>query len=384
MKSIHATLAGLAIAAASALASPFAFGQDIIVGVILATTGPGSAVGIPERNELALWPTEFAGHRIRTILQDDRSDPTAATSIARRMATDDKVDVIVGGSLTPGSLALSALAKEVEVPFLALAPTILTEENRAWSFTLPPTTDVMASAIFRHMDRAHVKSVGYIGFSDVWGDQWFNELKQYAAKSGVTITDEERYGRADTSVSGQVLKLIASKPDVILVGGTSSAAGLVQKALVENNFKGVIYHTHGAATKDFLRIAGKSADGAILPAGPSTVAEALPADNLTRAPGIAFAKPYEEKYGVGTRTPFAAHMSDAALVLAKAVPIALQKAQPGTPAFRLALKQAIESIRELPAAQGVLNFSATNHNGVDDRSRVLVTARDGEFRYLPE
>jgi branched-chain amino acid transport system substrate-binding protein len=375
---LAAALAGTALAVAS-LASR---AQDITVGVILATTGPGSAVGIPARNALALWPAEIAGHKLKPILQDDRSDPSSATAIARRMASDDRVDLIVGGSLTPSSLALTAVAGETEVPFLTLSPTVLTEKNSAWSFNLPPLTDLMSSAIFEHMDQARVKSVGFIGFSDVWGDQWLGELKKYAARTGVKITAEERYGRADTSVSGQVLRLIASRPDVILVGGTSSAAGLVQKALVDNNFKGQIYHTHGAATRDFLRIAGKDGEGAIAPAGPSTVAEDLPDNNLTKAPGVAFTRAYEEKNGPATRTPFAAHMYDSSLVMQKAIPVALKTAQPGSKEFRAALKQALESVRDLPASQGVFNYSAMNHNGLDQRSRVLVVVKDGAWKYL--
>lgn len=370
------------LATGIALAASVAQAQDITVGVILATTGPGSAVGIPTRNAVALWPDEIGGHKLKLLIQDDRSDPSVATSIGRRLATEDKVDVIVGGSLTPSALALAAVATETEVPFFTVAPTILTEANAPWSFNVMPLTDLMASALFAHMDKANARSVGYIGFSDVWGDQWLAELRKYSQQSGVKITAEERFGRADTSVSGQVLRLISSRPDVILVGGTSGAAGLVQKALVENGFKGTIYHTHGATTRDFIRIAGRHGDGAIAPAGPSIVAEELPADNVSKPAGVAFTKAYEGQHGASTRTPFAAHAYDAGLVLQHVIPIALQKAQPGTKEFRVALKRAIEGVREFPVAQGVLNFSTTNHNGMDERARVLITVKEGSWRYL--
>lgn len=377
---LQALLAGAAIAWSATTAQ--AQTQDITVGVVLATSGAGSAVGVPSRNALALWPTEIGGRKLKLVIQDDRSDPAAGTSIARRLVSEDKVDVIVGGSLTPGSLAIAAVANEAEVPHLTLAPTVLNEKISTWSFNLPPTTNLMASAVFEHMGKAKVKSVGYIGFSDVWGDQWLGELKNHAAKGGVRITAEERFGRADTSVSGQTLRLISSKPDAILVGGTSSAAGLVQKTLVENGFKGTIYHTHGAATRDFTRVAGKDGEGAIAPASPSAVAEELPASKASKAPGLTFVTGYESKYGAGTRTPFGAHLYDGALVLQKAVPVALHKAQPGTKEFRVALKQAIEGIRDLPASQGVLSYSATSHNGMDERGRVLVVVKGGQWKYL--
>lgn len=372
----------IGVSALLALAGLAAQAQDITIGVILATSGPGSAVGVPTRNALALWPTEIGGRKLKLIVQDDRSDPAAATSIARRMASEDKVDVIVGGSLTPSALAISAVAAEAEVPQLTLSPTLLTEKSAVWAFNLPPGTDLMASAVMEHMVKTRIKSVGFLGFSDVWGDQWLGELKSNAAASGLKLTAEERFGRADTSVTGQVLRIIASKPDAVLVGATSSSAGLVQKTLIENGFKGPIYHTHGAVTRDFLRIAGKDSEGAIAPAGPSAVAEELPGDNLSKTPGLAFVKGYEEKNGIGTRTPFAAHAYDASLVLQRALPTALSKAQPGTKEFRVALKQALESIKELPATQGTLNYSASNHYGMDNRSRVLVTAQGGGWKLL--
>lgn len=356
--------------------------QDLTVGVVLATSGPGSAVGVPTRNAIGQWPTAISGHKIKLLIQDDRSDPSAATSIVRRMVSDDKVDIIVGGSLTPSSLSIAAVANETETPFLALAPTVLNDKIQTWAFNLPTSTALMASAVFDNMGKAGVKSVGFIGFSDVWGDQWLGELKSFAARGAVKLSGEERFGRGDTSVSGQVLRLISEKPDAILVGGTSSAAGLVQKTLRENGFKGKVYHTHGAVTKDFLRIAAGDGDGAIAPAGPSAVAEELPTSNLSRVAGLAFVTGYEAKFGAGTRTPFGAHAYDAGIVMEKAIPIALQKGQPGTKEFRLALKQAIESLRELPVSQGVINYSATNHYGMDERARVMVVVQNGAWKLL--
>ncbi len=355
--------------------------QDVTVGVILSTTGPGSAVGVPTRNALELWPAEIGGRKLKLIVEDDRSDPAAATSIARRMAVDDKVDVLVGSSLVPGCVAVAAVAGETETVHLTLAPLVLSDKN-SWSFNLPPLTSRMSSAVFEHMQKHNIKTVGFIGFSDVWGDNWFSELKKFAAKSGVQIVGEERFGRGDTSVTGQALHLLSAKPDAILVGATSSAAGLVQKTLVDLRYPGRIYHTHGAATKDFLRIAGAAGEGAIAPTGPSTVVEELPTDHPSKDVGTVFVKAYESKFGAGTRTPFAGHIYDASLVLAKAIPVALAEAQPGTKEFHAALKRAIEAIKNLAVTQAVLSYSPTDHDGTDDRARVLVTVKNGSWKYM--
>lgn len=376
LKAKHA-LTSLAIV----LAAP-ALAQDITVGVLVSTSGPGSAVGIPTRNALALWPTEIAGRKLNVIVQDDRSDSAVATQIARRLAVDEKADVLIGSSLTPANVSVSAVATETQTPHLTLAPIVMTVERNPWTFNIPALSSNMAAGVFDHMTKNGVKTVGYIGFSDTWGDQWLDELKAFAAKGSVKITGEERFGRADTSVAGQALRLIAANPDAILVGGTSSAAGLVQNQLRELNYKKPIYHTHGAVTKDFIRIAGKAGEGAIAPSGLSAVAEDLDDGLPNKAPAMAFVTGYESKHGAGTRTTFAAQIYDAAIVLQKAVPIALTKAQPGTKEFKLALKQAIEGLKDVAGSQALFNYTPSDHSGTDARSRVMVVVKDGTWRSL--
>ncbi len=357
---------------------------EVTVGVILSMTGPGSAVGVPTRKVLEMAPKEIGGQPLKIIVHDDRSDPSVGTALARRMAIDEKADVLIGSSLVPGNIAVANVANETGTVHLTLAPTVLNAKDNPWSFNLPPQTDLMASAVFEHMQAKGIKKVGYIGFSDSWGEQWLAELKKYAETGNIEVTSEERFGRGDTSVMGQVLKVISQKPDAVLVGATSTAAGLVQKTLKEQKFNGPIYHTHGATTPDFVRIAGATGEGAIAPAGPSTVAEELPDSNPTKAPGVEFVTLYEAKNGAQSRTPFAAHLNDGFLVLEAAIPVALKTAKPGTKEFGEALKKAIEGLKELPASQVVYNYSATDHDGSDERARVLVVVKDGAWRYLPK
>jgi branched-chain amino acid transport system substrate-binding protein len=370
------------MASIAAIAPSTAVHADITVGIILSVTGPGSAVGVPSRNAVSLWPTEINGEKLNILVQDDRSDPTAAASIARRFVSDDKVDILIGSSLTPANVAVSAVAAEMDTPHLTLAPTPLPVGRDKWSYNLPPSVPLMASALVEHMKKNNIKTVGYIGFSDVWGDQWLEALRAASGAAGLKIVAEERFGRADTSVSGQVLKIVAQKPDAVLIGATSSAAGLPQIALRDSNFKGPIYHTHGTAVRDFIRIAGKHATDAIAPAGPSSVAEQLPNDFPTKAAGLKFVQGYEAKYGADTRTPFAAHLFDGSEILRAAAVEALKVAKPGTREFRTELRNAIERLQNVAASQGVYNYSPTNHHGLDERARVLLTVKDGKWQLL--
>jgi branched-chain amino acid transport system substrate-binding protein len=370
---------GLAAVLAAALALPGAGFAQIKVGVTVAATGSAAALGVPARNTFTeLWPKEIAGQKLTVILLDDASDPGQATTNARRLVTEENVDVLIGSSITPSSMAVAGVALENAVPHFTQSPVGLPPGRDKWTFMMPQKVSLMAKAVFDHMKANKATTVGYIGFSDSWGDLWVKEFKAIGEPMGLKMVAEERYARADTSVAGQALKLVAAKPDVVLVGASGTGAALPQIALRERGFKGTIYQTHGAVTKDFIRIAGKSAEDVILPSGPLVVANLLP-DSPQKKVAMEHLKAYEAKYGAGTITQFSGHAFDVLQILERTVPVALKKAKPGTKEFREAMLAAIESEKEIPASHGVYNFTSSDHAGLDDRGRVLLTVKDGNW-----
>jgi branched-chain amino acid transport system substrate-binding protein len=365
--------------AAAALVLPQAALAEIKVGVSIAATGSASALGVPARNTFTeLFPKEIAGEKVTVILLDDASDPGKATTNARRLVTEDKVDVLVGSSITPSSLAVSGVALENGVPHFTQSPMPMTPERTKWTFMMPQDVLLVAKANFDHMKANNVKTVGFIGFSDSWGDLWVNAFKKLAEPMGIKMVAEERYARADTSVAGQTLKLVAAKPDAVLVAASGAGAALPNIALRERGFKGAIYQTHGAVSKVFIKLAGKAAEGTILPSGPLVVAPLLPPSPQTSA-ALEHYKAYEGKYGAGSITQFSGHAFDVGQILKRVVPVALKSAKPGTQEFRAALLKAIESEKEIAASHGVYNFTPTDHAGLDERGRVLLTVKDGDW-----
>jgi branched-chain amino acid transport system substrate-binding protein len=371
-------LLGSTAVLAGALALSQAALAEVKVGVTIAATGPAAALGVPAKNTFALWPSEIGGQKLTLIVLDDAGDPNQATTNARRLITEDKVDVIVGSSTTPPTLAVAGVAFENQVPHFTQAPAEFPAGREKWSFVMAQKVALVAQPVFDHMKANGVKTVGYIGFSDSWGDLWVRQFKALAEPMGLKMVAEERYARADTSVAGQALKLVAAKPDAILVGASGTGAALPQLALRERGFTGNIYQTHGAVTKDFIRIAGKSAEGVILPSGPPVVAELLP-DSPQKKVGLDLWKLYEGKHGAGTRTQFAGHAWDVLQILNRVVPIALKKAKPGSQEFRNALLAALESEKEIAASHGVYNFTPSDHFGLDERGRVLLTVKNGDW-----
>jgi branched-chain amino acid transport system substrate-binding protein len=374
-------LSAAVVAASLALPGLPAMAQtnEIVIGITVTTTGPAAALGIPERNALEFVPKEISGVPLKVIVLDDGGDPTNATTNARRFVTESKADIIMGSSTTPPSVAVSNVANEAAIPHFGLAPFPITPERAKWSVDMPQPVPIMGKVLYEHMKAHNIKTVGYIGYSDSYGDLWFNDFKNQGIPMGMTLVDEERFARPDTSVAGQVLKLVAANPDAVLVGASGTAAGLPQTALRERGYKGLIYQTHGAASMDFIRIAGPAAEGVIMASGPVMNPEGQPDSALTKKPGLALNAAYEAKYGPNSRSQFAGHSYDAFEVLKRVIPVALKAGKPGTPEFREGIRQAWLTEREIVASQGVYNFTEKDRYGLDDRSRIILTVKNGKY-----
>jgi branched-chain amino acid transport system substrate-binding protein len=360
---------------------------DVNVGVTVSATGPAASLGIPEKNTIALMPQTIAGQKINYIVLDDASDTTQAVSNTRKLITESKVDVILGSTVTPNSLAMIDVVAENKTPMISMAASSRIVEpmdaKRHWVFKTPQNDIMMSLAIATSMADNGVKTVGYIGFSDAYGEGWYQEFSKAAALKGLTIVANERYARTDTSVTGQVLKIVAAKPDAVLVGASGTPAVLPQRALKERGYAGRYYQTHGVANNDFLRVGGKDVEGTLLPAGPVLVAAQLPASNPVKKSATEYITKYEAMYGKGSVSTFGGHAWDAGQLMQVAVANALKKAQPGTPEFRAALRDALEGAKDVHGAHGIFNMSATDHLGLDQRARVMVKIENGAWKYQP-
>lgn len=359
---------------------------DINVGVTLSATGPAASLGIPEKNTIDLLPKTIGGQKVNYIVLDDASDTTTAVKNARKLISENKVDVLIGSTTTPNSLAMIDVAAETETPMIAMAASARIvepmDDKKKWVFKTPQNDAQMSTAIVKNMTNNNVKTVAYIGFSDAYGEGWWNEFSKIAEARKIKLVANERFNRTDTSVTGQILKILAAKPDAVLIGGAGTPAALPQRSLKEKGYKGLIYQTHGVANADFLRVCGKDCEGTLLPAGPVLVAAQLPADHPVKKSAMEYVTKYEAAQGKGTVSTFGAHAWDAGLLLATAAPVALKKAPPGSREFRAALRDVLEGTKNLPAAHGVFNMSPTDHLGFDQRARVMVMVENGNWKLL--
>ena len=367
------------VAAAAALLLAVPAWADVNIGISLALTGPGSGLGIPMQNQFKLWPKTIAGEKINLIILDDATDPGKGVSNARRFVTEEKVDLIIGSCITATAAAMAPVAFEAKTVQLAAAPVGVPPGQDVWLFRLPQGFTVMAHPIVEHMKKSGVKTVGFIGYTDAYGELWLKEITAQAEKAGIKVTATERFARTDTSVTPQALKLVSANPDAMLVVASGSGAAMPHKALIERGYKDKVYQTHAAATPDLTRIGGKDVEGSYVVSGPAVTAEQLPDNHPSKKVAVDFVTKYEAAMGPNTRNQFAGHAYDAQIVLEKILPAALKKAKPGTPEFRAALRDGMETMGRTIFSHGVMNWTKDDHWGYTNETGVLLKVADGKF-----
>ncbi len=375
-RTFTALLAGTVMLAGAGLARA---ADDINIGVFASLTGPAAALGTEVKRAVALMPTEIDGHKINYVLLDDATDPTVAVKTAQRFVSEYKVDAAMGPEVNALAAAVVPVMQDAGTPLIVLAPYLPPADRAKWVFRSVQNAGTMVSRIVADMKERGVKTAAYIGFADAWGDLLWKEFEADAKEAGIQVVAEERYARLDTSVTAQILKIQAKRPDAIFIGASGTPATLPQIELSKRGFKGPIYQSHGASTRDFLRVGGKAVEGTLIPTGPVLVAEQLPDDHPSKAAGVAFNTAYEAAYGPKSRSTLAGTAWDAWVLLKAAIPVALKTAQPGTPEFRTALRDALENTRDLVGVHGVYTMTADDHTGLDDRARVLITVKDGDW-----
>jgi branched-chain amino acid transport system substrate-binding protein len=369
----------LAAAALALLAT--AAQADVTIGISLPLTGPASGLGIPMANYIKLWPTTIAGEKLNVIVLDDATDPTKGVVNAKRFITEDKADIVMGSAATPVAIAMASVVAEAETPHFAFSPAVLPAGKDAWMFRLPQGNAVMAHSMIEHMKKNGVKTVGFLGYTDAYGESWLNDFKaQSTLLGGPQIVAVERFARADTSVTGQALKLTSGNPDAMLIVASGSGAAMPHKAIVERGYKGKIYQTHAAASRDLMRVGGKDVEGAFVTSGPAVIPEQLPANHPSKALATDFVTKYEKAYGPGSRNQFGGHAYDAVIVLEKVIPMALKKAKPGTKEFRAAIRDAMETMGRTVVSHGVLNYTKDNHWGFTTETGLVLKVVNGDWK----
>ena len=378
-------LVAVCVLAAALAASPAR--ADITIGALLSLTGPGAGLGIPEKNTIELLPKTIAGQAVRWVVLDDASDTTASVRAAHKMVDEEHVDAVLGPSTTPNSVAVLDVFGPASTPFISLSGSsnmiVPPEGNRRWAFKMLPSEAVATSQMVADMTKRGVKTLANIGFANALGDGYISAMGAEAEKAGIKTVAEVRYNPNDTSVAPQVLRVMGAQPDAVFVAASATPATTPVIELRNRGYKGLIYTVQGIAGPDAIRVGGKALDGVLFSAVPVLVAEQVAEGSPAKKPAAAFVAAFEGKYGAGSRSLFGATMWDGFFLIDAAAPAALKAAQPGTEAFRTALRDAMERVVGLAGSQGVNSMTPADHSGTDPNSQVMVEIRDGAYRLVP-
>jgi branched-chain amino acid transport system substrate-binding protein len=378
-------IALIAALACAASATP-AF-AEIKIGLNFPSTGPFAIFGVPMSKTVPLLPKTIGGEPVTYIVLDSNSDATKSAANTRKLVIEDKVDVLIGEGTTPGSLAMIDIAAEAKTAMVApTATTQLVEpmdERRRWVFKIVPNDDIGADTVAKHMAQNGVKTVGFIGFNDAYGQTWLELLKDRLPKAGIKVVAEEFYARTDTSVTAQALKIIAAKPDVAFNGAGGTPAIVPTHDLRARGFTGPIYQTHGVSSREFIERGGKDVDGNFFAGEPFTIYKDLPADN----PWHKIAKQYVDAYKAanGSEPPiFGAHMFDSVKLIEPAIEAALKKgAKPGTEEFRTLIRDGMENAKNVYLNNGLLAAnSPTNHAAFSADGMFMIKIENGDFHLI--
>ncbi|RTE92180.1 ABC transporter substrate-binding protein [Bradyrhizobium sp. LVM 105] len=375
------TMLGVCLAVQLCAAPGFA--ADINVGIILSATGPAAAIGNAERNGTAFGPAEIAGRKVNYLFLDEASDSTAAVSALRKLYQESKIDILVGPTSTPGSFAVIDPAVEYKLPVITLAPVNAlvapVDARRRWIFKTTTNDDHEAAPLFANMKKTGVKKLALIGFGDSYGDAWSKVGADMCATAGIELVADEKYARTDTTVVGQILKIIATRPDAVLIAASGAPAALPLMQLREKGYEGQIYGTLGATFGDFRKLTGTQGNGIFVPLSPAVGAASFPDDYPAKKAALAFIQRYEAKFGPGSRNIFAGSAYDALILIEQAVPAALRTGEPGTAEFREGLRSAIEGLKGIAGSRGIYNYGPNDHTGLDPSALTLGKLDKGEW-----
>ncbi|MFA5664509.1 ABC transporter substrate-binding protein [Castellaniella sp.] len=367
---------------------------EFVVGVVNSVTGGASAIAAGAVSTFDLLEDRYAKDdtlpfKVRFINYDDGSDPAKSVNTVRKLIQEDGAHLVICCTTTPASLAVNPVVDEARTPNLSLASAASVIDPAAehpFTFKAPLTDRLMIAYTIDYMLDKGYKNVAFMGLDDSYGEGGWVEFKNIAADKGLNIVADERFARGDTNFTPQALKVSREKPDAVYFHAIPPSSALATAALRRVGYQGPIFHGAGTPTPSFIAVGKKAVEGAIVGATPFTVREQLPADYPLRPVIEAFVTSYDAKYGPGKVDMFSAQANDTMLVAIEALKLATQAGVDANdlPAARVAVRDALENVKDLKGVNGIYTFSPDNHLGIDERSTLLVEVEDGQFKLLAD
>lgn len=354
--------------------------EPIKIGTLFSTTGPVGFIGDPEQKAVELLAKEvndaggINGRKIELVSYDDASDPARASTLTKRLIESDKIDLLIGGTITPNAMAMIPTVERAEIPYISVGGGLpIVDPVKKWVFKTPHTDRQVAMRLLQDMkEQGHTK-VGLASETSGFGQSGRKEILEHAAGYGITIVADEKYGPKDTDITPQLTAVKGTQgiQAVLIFCGAGTSPSMAVKNYARLGIKLPLYLPHAVVNQEFLKLTGSASEGARMPTAIFVVPEAVPASDPQKPVIDAFYSNYEKAFHEKP-SPFAGNSYDAMLIAIDAIKRAgsTDKAK---------VRQAIEETKNLPGLNGVFTMSATDHHGLKVRSLRMHTVKDGKF-----
>ncbi|PKO32627.1 MAG: ABC transporter substrate-binding protein [Betaproteobacteria bacterium HGW-Betaproteobacteria-7] len=353
--------------------------EPIKIGSVLSVTGPAAFLGDPELKTLQMYVDDInkkggvIGRQLQLVHYDDGSDAGKANGFTKRLIDDDKVDVLVGGTTTGATMSAAPLVEKAGIPFISLAgAVVIVEPVKKWIFKTPHTDRMAAEKVFEDMKKRGISKVALFTETSGFGGSGKKEAEGVAGKYGITLVANETYGPKDTDMSPQLTKIKnAAGVQAVFVIGLGQGPAIVTKNYKQLGIALPLYHAHGVASNEFIKLAGPAAEGVRLPAAALLVADKLPANDAQKPVVMAYTKAYQDMWKSDVST-FGGHAYDGLMLAIDAIKRAgsTDKAK---------VRDALEATKGYIGTGGVVNMSATDHMGLDLSAFRMLEIKGGDW-----
>jgi len=374
------TMKKLFAGAALALGACAAFAADPIkIGSVLSVTGPAAFLGDPELKTLQMYVEDInkkggvLGRPLELVHYDDGSDASKANGFTKRLIDDDKVDILVGGTTTGATMSAAPLVEKAGIPFISLAgAVVIVEPVKKWVFKTPHTDRMAAEKVFEDMKKRGISKVALFSETSGFGQSGKKETEGVAAKYGVTLVASETYGPKDTDMSPQLTKIKnTAGVQAVFIFGLGQGPAIATKNYKQLGITLPLYHAHGVASEEFIKLAGPAAEGVRLPAAALLVANKLAANDPQKPVVTAYTKAFTEKWKTDVST-FGGHAYDGLMIAVDAIKRAKTT-------DKAAVRDAIEATKGYVGTGGIVNMSATDHMGLDLSAFRMLEIKNGDW-----
>jgi len=353
--------------------------EPIKIGAVLSVTGPAAFLGDPELKTLQLYVEKInekggvLGRPLQLVSYDDGSDAGNANAFGKRLIERDGVDFIIGGTTTGSTMAMAPLVERAGVPLISLSGgSIVIDPVRKWIFKTAHTDRMAAERVLDDMKRRGLITIAMLSDTGSFGQSGKKETETAAAKMGIYVAVSEVYGAKDTDITPQLTR-IKNTPGVqaMFVFGLGQGPAIISRNVRMLALTLPIYHAHGVASEEFIKLSGGAAEGARLPAAALLVAAKLPDNDPEKPVVLDYIKTYTGHYKEDVST-FGGHAYDALMILTDAIKRAnsVEKEK---------VREAIEQTKGYIGASGTFNMSSTDHMGLDLSAFRLLEVKNGNW-----